>query len=359
MCWINIWAYTHWLSLRGRCKYRNYTHAYFTGIRQIAHLAGSDDRPAPNLCLHRRQQKERLCHVCAEKLGHEKATSFPPLRSRIHSRSTVSTSRKLFEKCNQIYERSGEAVEQLIAKHTPPSSMWLYSVITGEISPNPRLGNIPLRANNIRWERQPQWLPRVLYAFCANINVENIADKNKHQKTTHRQTSSSSLIVVSSFGLSNFKLRGVLSSLRSRLLCTWDQIIHIVPKNKQKKAQKLRMKTWVDNFPSDYWVMKDLYFPPRCLRHSPRLSSWVQRGQAGCAARPEPDASSSAEVKCCYTTSPGSRSTMHMLFGAPEKERKKESEKAQLSEITAKKSACWWRAVSLHPLPSSTWIPWC
>lgn len=120
MCWINIWAYTHWLSLRGRCKYRNYTHAYFTGIRQIAHLAGSDDRPAPNLCLHRRQQKERLCHVCAEKLGHEKATSFPPLRGRIHSRSTVSTSRKLFEKCNQIYERSGEAVEQLIAKHPPP-----------------------------------------------------------------------------------------------------------------------------------------------------------------------------------------------------------------------------------------------
>lgn len=236
--------------------------------------------------------------------------------------------------------------------------MWLDSVITREILPDPRLGNILLRANNIRSERQPRRLPCVLYAFCANINVQNIVDKNRHQKTTHRQTASSSLIVASSFGLSNFKLRGVLSSLRSRLLCTWNQNIQIVPKNK-KKAQKMRMKTWKDILPSDYWVVKDLYFPPRCLRHSPRLSSWVQRGQAGCAVRPEPDASSSAEVKCCYTTSTGSRSAIHILFGAPEIERKKKSEKAQLSEITAKKSACWWRAVSLHPLPASTWIPWC
>lgn len=96
------------------------TRAYFTGIPQIAHWAGCGDRPTPNFCLHRRQQKERLCHVCAGKLGHEKATSFPPLRGRIHSPPTVATSRKLFEHCNQIYERSGEAAEQLIAEHPPP-----------------------------------------------------------------------------------------------------------------------------------------------------------------------------------------------------------------------------------------------
>lgn len=146
------------------------TRAYFTGIPQIAHWAGCGDRPTPNLCLHRRQQKERLCHVCAGKLGHEKATSFPPLRGRIHSPPTVATSRKLFEHCNQIYERSGEAAEQLIAEH-PPSSMWVESVVTGEISPDLRLGNIPLRAKNIRSGRQLRRLLCVLYAFCANINV--------------------------------------------------------------------------------------------------------------------------------------------------------------------------------------------
>lgn len=128
-----------------------------------------------------------------------------------------------------------------------------------------------------------------------------------------------------------------------------DPNIQIVPKNKTKKAQKLRMETWLDILPSDYWVEKDLYFPPRCLRHSPRLSSWVQRGQAACAVRTQPDASSSAEVKRCYTTSTGSRSAMHILFGPPEIERKKKSEKAQLSEITAKKHGGWWWAVSLHP----------
>lgn len=71
---------------------------------------------APNLCLHRRQQKERLCHVCAEKLGHEKATSFPPLRGRIHRPAIVSTPQKLLGHCNQIYKPSGEAAEQLIAE---------------------------------------------------------------------------------------------------------------------------------------------------------------------------------------------------------------------------------------------------
>lgn len=34
MCRINIWAYIHRLAQRGRCKYRNYAHAYFTGIPQ-------------------------------------------------------------------------------------------------------------------------------------------------------------------------------------------------------------------------------------------------------------------------------------------------------------------------------------
>lgn len=99
-CAESIYGLIYTESLRGRCKYRNYTHAYFTGIPQIAHLAGCGDRPAPNLCLHRRQQKKRLCHVCAEKLGHEKATSFPPLRGRIHSLPTASTSWKLFGNCN-------------------------------------------------------------------------------------------------------------------------------------------------------------------------------------------------------------------------------------------------------------------
>lgn len=159
MCWINIWAYIHSLSLRGRCKCHNYTQAYFNGIPQIAHLAGCGDRPTPDLCLHRRQQKERLCHVCAEKLGHETATSFPPLRGRIHSPPTASPSRKLFENCNQIYQRSGEAAGALHRRKPP---LPLRSVVRGEISPDPRLGNLPLRANNVRSEPQLRRLSCVL-----------------------------------------------------------------------------------------------------------------------------------------------------------------------------------------------------
>lgn len=99
MCRINIWAYIHRLAQRGRRKYRNYAHAYFTGIPQkLLIWQAAAIGPPPDLCLHRRQQKGRLCHVCAQKLGHGKATSFPPLRGRIRSPPTAPTSRKLFGK---------------------------------------------------------------------------------------------------------------------------------------------------------------------------------------------------------------------------------------------------------------------
>lgn len=182
-----------------------------------------------------------------------------------------------------------------------------------------------------------------------------MVEKNRHQKTTHRQTSSSSLIVASSFGLSNFKLRGVLSSLRSRLLCTWNQKILIVPKN--KKEQKLREWTFS-------WAITGSW--KTCI--SPRGVCVTLRGYpagfsgdklaAPCVLNQMTQVQPRWSPVIQQARAVGRRCTSY--FMPPKIERKKKSEKAQLSEITAKKSACWWRAVPLHPLPASLpEYPWC
>lgn len=95
--------------------------------------------------------------------------------------------------------------------------------------------------------------------------------------------------------------------------------------------------------------------PRGLLRHSPRLSSWVQRGQAG----PQPDASGSAEVKRVLYNESRAAERRHTSYSVSSKwgERKKELGKgAARWNNCKKKSACWWRAASLHPLPASIYL---
>lgn len=171
-------------------------------------------------------------------------------------------------------------------------------------------------------------------------------------------------MVSSSFGLSDFKLRGVLSSLRSRPLCPWNKkISRQVPKQEKKNPkQKVAHRNGGGRSPRAIPGQGESCASPRgLLRHSPRLSSWVQRGQAGCAVlnqmrRVQPRWSR------CYTTSPGCGAATHVLFGVLEIERKKE----ELGKGAARWNNCKKRALVdeglplyTPSLPLFTWIPWC
>lgn len=145
-------------------------------------------------------------------------------------------------------------------------------------------------------------------------------------------------MVSSSYGLSNFKLRGVffvVASVSSAVPLEQKNIQNSSQTNKQKQKKKWRIERVADGLP-ERARRKSCASPRGLLRHSPRLSSWVQRGQAG----PQPDASGSAEVKRVLYNESRAAERRHTSYSVSSKwGERKNSEKAQLGEITAKKRA--------------------
>lgn len=127
-------------------------------------------------------------------------------------------------------------------------------------------------------------------------------------------------MVSSSFGLSNFKLRGVFCRRFGLVRCApGTKIKYPDSSQTSKKKKKVAHRKGGGRSPRATPGQGESCASPRgLLRHSPRPSSWVQRGQAGRAVRPRPDAPSSAEVNRCYTTSPGCGAATHVLFGVLE-----------------------------------------
>lgn len=169
-------------------------------------------------------------------------------------------------------------------------------------------------------------------------------------------------MVSSSYGLSNFKLRGVffvVASVSSAVPLEQKNIQNSSQTNKQKQKKKWRIERVADGLP-ERARRKSCASPRGLLRHSPRLSSWVQRGQAG----PQPDASGSAEVKRVLYNESRAAERRHTSYSVSSKwgERKKELGKgAARWNNCKKKRALVDEGLPLYTpsLPLFTWIPWC